>query len=166
MANIINNCLMCFGKKEDLEVLKNLLQDKTKAIPILSQDIFGIYSPKNIRNFDNPEFGKFPDGFSDQVSVWDVGFWKEQIMNYDFKKNDSQGFSDLIYVWGDDIQPEDECLIFGFQSKYSEPDKGFKALSKIHSKLSFYWFCYGEYDDIVYKEFHFKNGEPTYEESE
>ena len=56
MANIINNNLMCFGKKEELEVLKELLQDRKKAIPILSQDIFGIYEPKNTRNFDKVSF--------------------------------------------------------------------------------------------------------------
>ena len=45
MANIINNSLMAFGSKSDLEILKDLLENKDKTIKILSQDIFGIYKP-------------------------------------------------------------------------------------------------------------------------
>ena len=166
MANIINNSLMAFGSKSDLEILKDLLENKEKTIKILSQDIFGIYKPKDTRYLDDSNFGLFPGGFSDDVTVWDIGFWKDEILNYDFRENDSQGFIDLIYNWSENIASNEECLLFSFQSKYSEPDTGFAALSKLINKLSFYWFCYGEYDDASHKEFHYEDGNQTFEDSE
>lgn len=166
MANIINNSLMAFGSKSNLGTLKDLLENKEKTVTTLSQDIFGIYQPKKTRYLKDNKFGLFPGSFSSDVTVWDIGFWKEDIFSHDFHANDSQGFSDMIYNWGEDIGATDECLIFAFQSKYSEPDTGFKKLSELFNTLSFYWFCYGEYDDISYKEFHFKDGNQTFEDSE
>jgi len=166
MANIINNSLMVFGSKSNLNKLKDFLEDKQETIKVLSQDIFGIYKPENTRYLENNDFGLFPDSFSNKVNVWDIGFWKKEIMSYDFDKNESQGFIDIIYCWSDEIKEADECLIFAFQSKYSEPDIGFKKLSALFSKLSFYWYSYGEYEDIFKKELHFKNGKQLFEDSE
>ena len=41
-----------------------------------------------------------------------------------------------------------------------------EKLSELNSNLSFYWFCYGEYEDIYKKELHYKNGEEIFEDSE
>ena len=166
MANIINNSLMVFVSKPDLERLKEFIENKEKTIQILSQEIFGIYKPKKTRYLQDSEFGLFPDGFSEEVTVWDIGFWKKEILSYDFKTNDSEGFVHLIYNWSEDIAQNEECLVFAFQSKYSEPDTGYKKLSEQFKLLSFYWFCYGEYDNASYKEFHFKAGKQTFMDTE
>ena len=65
-------------------------------------------------DFIYSNFGLFPEGFSDDVTVWDIGFWKEEILNYDFRENDSQGLIDLIYNWSENIASNEECLIFSF----------------------------------------------------
>ena len=164
MANIINNSLMVFGAKSDLERLKDFFENKEKTIQILSQEIFGIYNPSKTRYPEDENFGEMPGPFSSDVSVWDIAYGKDGGESMDER---SFGLHHLFDSEEESINEADDCLFFCFQSKYSEPDTGFEYLAKEFMELEFKWYCNGELESPISSiTFEYSNGKLDFKDVE
>jgi len=136
MAIIYHNYLLAIGSRKDIKALRDFLVKPQEAAVFLSCEMFTIYVPDKPRSRRLKDFGNCGQ-FWNTTTPWDIAMGMDQIQ----KIHDVDYGVSLMKMLAENEYSKDDdngILYFTFASGHSEPDEGFKKLSKQYPEVQFF----------------------------